>query len=263
MTDPAKPFSEKPLGYALAAIVGGISSPVGILASPAVLWWFNQWNKLPNQKQKLSPWAAWAAVGVIGGPLTAVTLPWPSSPESKTTAAIPESVLTPYTPEAYPKTFEKFGSRIDVVELGRKASAQRAAKSNKCDKVSMAELSDSKSTIDDLHFWVDCENGQRFYFSENELRDPASEATAQADKAVSSSAAFSWCKERVLDKANNPSTVQFNVLMTDSSVGSSNGNRVLLLPFSAKNSFNMELNFLARCVITPDGEGEISISEQR
>ena len=57
-----------------------------------------------------------------------------------------------------------------------------AVDSGKCDFIEIAELSDSKSTLKHLHFWVDCGNGERIRLDEFEIKAKGSVLT-QKEKA--------------------------------------------------------------------------------
>jgi hypothetical protein len=67
----AKPLSEKPLGYILAAAGGILGGPIGIIASLAVIFAL---SKIMVAKDGKNPnrFLVWAAVGVIGAPLSLV-----------------------------------------------------------------------------------------------------------------------------------------------------------------------------------------------
>jgi hypothetical protein len=253
------------VAYGITIVAGVLGGPLGIVVSPAIYWLLGQ--ELQKGKGPVVPpeqrWIGWASAGIFIVPLLCLIAPWPTpKPPPPKEAEIPASALTPYTQEEYPKLFAEYGSRIEEVEIGRKAAAQRAARSGKCDKVSLAELSGVKSTLNDLHWWVDCENGQRFFFTEDELRDPASTATPQESKAVNSTTAIQICAALVKQQANNPSTVSINSWLTSSGVSKTSGNTEVIMPFSAKNSFGLELKFNARCLIPAEGNAEITIVEQ-
>jgi Domain of unknown function (DUF4352) len=64
----AKPLSEKPLGYVLAVLGGMLGGPLGMLASPAVLFGL---SKVMQPKDGKSPnrFSKWALTGILGVPL--------------------------------------------------------------------------------------------------------------------------------------------------------------------------------------------------
>lgn len=83
---------------------------------------------------------------------------------------IRSSALSPYTKQGYPKTVAKYGSRLAEIESLRRKAAEMAVDSGKCDYVLMSGLSDSKSSLNHLHFWVDCRNKQRIYLDEFQIK---------------------------------------------------------------------------------------------
>lgn len=74
----------------------------------------------------------------------------------------------PYTPDFYPKTVAKFGPRLREIEQHRQTALRKAIDTGKCDFAEVVELS-IKSTLTNLIYWVDCENGQRFWFDEGDF----------------------------------------------------------------------------------------------
>lgn len=82
---------------------------------------------------------------------------------------IPESALSRYTESGYPDTVAKFGKRLKEIEVMRRKIAEMSLDAGVCDRVVVSELSLSKSTLQSLNFWVDCENGSRFTASEGEI----------------------------------------------------------------------------------------------
>ena len=83
---------------------------------------------------------------------------------------IPISALSPYTASGYPETTSRFASRLSEIQSYRRRAAELAIDSGVCKSVSLSELSLSKSNLNHLHFWVDCDVlGKRFTTDEFEL----------------------------------------------------------------------------------------------
>lgn len=74
----------------------------------------------------------------------------------------------PYTVEQYPKTVAEFRPRLPEIERHKKAALRKAIDTGQCDFATSVELS-TKSTLTNLIYWVDCENGQRFWFYEDDF----------------------------------------------------------------------------------------------
>lgn len=190
----------------------------------------------------------------------------PSEPAHK--APIQDSALTPYTREEFPKTFDKFGSRISEIEAFRKKAAELASRNEECSTVVLSSLSLSSSTNTNLEFFVNCTNGsqyRQFRFSESELSS-ATESTvaiSQKDKAIPEAQARKVCTRAIIDKANHPSTVEFNPFGSSYKVFPVNGNVAYYAQFSAQNSFGTKLKYEAQCLITPKSLVEISFLRER
>ena len=74
----------------------------------------------------------------------------------------------PYTTDFYPKTIAEFGPRLPEIEQHKQMALRKAIDTGKCDFAEVVELS-TKSTLTNLIYWVDCENGQRFWFYEDDF----------------------------------------------------------------------------------------------
>lgn len=64
-----KPLSERPVGYGLAVLGGLPGAPVGLIASPAILFLLNKLMQSKNDKQP-NRFATWALLGIVGLPLS-------------------------------------------------------------------------------------------------------------------------------------------------------------------------------------------------
>ena len=71
------------------------------------------------------------------------------------------------------------------------------------------------------------------------------------------------CWDAIRSNASHPSTVDIHSFAGHESYLSKTGTaeRVIIQNFSAKNGFNLELEYQAECVISPDGNVRISIAE--
>lgn len=188
----------------------------------------------------------------------------PSSPATSShKAEIPDYVLSPYTADQYPKLFAAFGSRIDDVERLRRAAAEKAAASPTCDRVEMAELSQDRSRLSDLNYFVDCSNTTRFRFSEAELAsvDPVA---SESQKAWGEAEARSACEELIRQSASIPTSVKVHSFLgTSVYKAPSTGNVVVTSDFDAKNAFGTEIGYRAKCYFEPGvATGKVEISQR-
>jgi hypothetical protein len=71
------------------------------------------------------------------------------------------------------------------------------------------------------------------------------------------------CEAAITKQANFPSTVDIKRSTGYGTRTTPIGNRETIQIFSAKNAFGLELTYVARCIIEPNGKLEINISEQR
>jgi hypothetical protein len=178
-------------------------------------------------------------------------------------APIEPYALTPYTRSGYSKTFAKYGSRIAEVEAYRRKAAEAAARNPQCKKVTMAEISSYKGSINNMHFWVDCNDGmKRFTFTEGEL-DANVAAVTQSEKSFSKAQAGKLCEKLITRSVNYPSTLGVNNWDFGYKKFEPLGNVKVWMDFKAKNAFNLELKYTATCTFEPGNpNGEIVAKER-
>jgi hypothetical protein len=155
------------------------------------------------------------------------------------------------------------GSATDASEAEKaqlRAAALNVLKSNpNCASI----ISGDRSTSRDGQFFVTCaaKSGEAFnvFFS----LDQASSKSIKAPTAVSSSFARQACETLIMNNATHPSTVDIHGILGFATTAHNNGNRAVILDFSAKNSFGLELEYTARCLTMPNGDTEITIVEKQ
>jgi len=179
-------------------------------------------------------------------------------------APITEYATKPYTAAGgYEKTVAKYGPRLGELQAYREKAADVASRDRSCDSVIAAEISSMRGGLNDMHFWVDCENGTRFRFSESELNQANVVAVSEADKVISEDQAVDRCEEMIANSVTHSSTVGINRFAGyNYRKFDQTGAASVNLLFSAKNSFGTELKFNARCTFQSDGSGEITIKER-
>ena len=172
---------------------------------------------------------------------------------------ISSSALSPYTEQGYPKTVAKYGSRLKEIEALRRKAAEMAVDSGKCDFVVMSELSDSKSDLQNLNFWVDCKNGERIYLDEFQIKKKSPVLTQQ-EKSWTQESAMSACREAIKARALIPSEVDIHTILgTSFYKAPTTHNVVLRMDFDAVNAFGKEIPYTATCHFAPGEVGEIEI----
>ncbi len=165
---------------------------------------------------------------------------------------ISPSVLIPYNKAHFPKTFAEYGQRgVAKIEKLRKIAAEKAARSSKCDKVVLSELS-GRGSPSNIVIWVDCENSERFYFNERQLNNRKAKAISQRERAWDRGAAISLCGQYIKQKATFPSTVDIHYFLGSAvNTVTITGAVIVHLNFDAKNAFGLELPYTARCTFRP------------
>nr|BDD44075.1 hypothetical protein 15 [bacterium] len=180
-------------------------------------------------------------------------------------AEIKSWALTPYTRDQYPKTFAKYGSRMAELEAYRRKAAEAAARNPKCKQVDGAEISSMKGSLNNMHFFVDCNMDTdmvRFRFTESEL-DRQVAAVSETDKAFTKEQAGELCKGLIRQSVNHPSTLGINGWDYGFKKFEPLGNTQVRMDFKAKNGFGLELKYTATCTFQPGNpNGEIKIKER-
>ena len=180
-------------------------------------------------------------------------------------AEIKSWAISPYSRDQFPKTFAKYGSRMVEVEAYRRKAAEAAARNPQCKQVDTAEISSYRSSLNDMHFWVDCNMDTkmiRFRFTEAEL-DRQVVAVTETDKAFTKEQAGELCKGLIRQSVNHPSTLGINGWDFGFRKSEPLGNTQVGMDFKAKNGFGLELKYTATCTFQPGNpNGEIQIKER-
>lgn len=172
---------------------------------------------------------------------------------------ISSTALLPYDTKNYPKTVEKYGTRLGEIEQFRRKAAEMAVDSGKCDFAEIVEISDSKSSIEHLHFWVDCRNGERIRLDEFEIVAKSAVLT-QEEKAWDESSARSACRQAIESRSLIPSEVDIHdIIGTSFYEAPVTHNVVLTMDFDAKNAMGLEIPYMAKCYFQPGEVGEIEL----
>lgn len=172
-----------------------------------------------------------------------------------TAHSLDPATYDPYTQKGYPKTFEKWGKAgVNRINKYRKLAAELVAKSDRCDNVEFADLSDNRSAPPkNIVVFVDCSNGERFYLTSTELDAGAvAKSKSQSTRALKDSAAISQCEKAVSLALKFPSSMS-KEWFSSNVYRAPGGNVVVTFDFSAKNGFGIDLPQTARCVFDDRG----------
>ncbi len=163
--------------------------------------------------------------------------------------------LSPYTKHGYPDTLKKYGSRLKEIEFFRRKAAELAIESNKCDVVEIVELSMSRSSLNHLHFWVDCRNLQRIYLDEFQL-SKGGDVLTEKEKSWDKNTSIALCRKGILNKLNLRTV---NIHETTRRKAPRTYNVAVTIAFNAEKVTGLKTKFLARCHFTPGNPGTIEI----
>lgn len=177
---------------------------------------------------------------------------------------ISEHAVYPITKKGYPKLYAEWGAaKIKEVNSLMPIAAEKVASSAECNKVDLVELSGQRSSPrGDIVFFVDCENGKRFYVSKAELKS-ASALQSQDKKMsrISNQQVTEACEKAIKTQLTNPMT--FDKKFGTNSVyrAPTTGNIAVEFTFEAKNNLGGVLPHKARCVFDDKGLQDAIISK--
>lgn len=175
----------------------------------------------------------------------------------------PDAVL-PITKQGYPKLYAKWGDDgIRRINELMPLAAEKAAASPDCDEVIIVDISTQRSIPGKkIVFFVDCENGERFYVSDSDLQE---ENLVRSQKkkmsALSDGDAITYCVDAVKARLKFPRSFKRKFGSTSVYRGGRTGNVVVSFDFSSMNSFGAEIVRHARCVIDDSWSIEVTISD--
>lgn len=176
-------------------------------------------------------------------------------------APILESAFSPLTKSDAPKLYKQWGKMgFDRINKATEAAVQITATSPKCDSVFLSGYSFDRSTPKkEFSVFVDCSNGERFYYTEAETQNAATGPTALSEglEQVRDSDALKSCQELVKSKLNFPSTM--DVSLWSSEVTRAQYGINVTLSFEAKNALGNELPYVAYCTVSVEKAELLSI----
>jgi hypothetical protein len=123
-------------------------------------------------------------------------------------------------------------------------------------EVTNVDVSDNRSTKDNIIMYGDCKNGSRFYMSEKEInekintKEPAESTRQKLEKST-----YDYkiaCEEIIKSKLKYPSTYSKSILNSSTLVEE---HRIkILIGFTTKNAFNLKLKYRAICIFNDKPE---------
>jgi hypothetical protein len=107
--------------------------------------------------------------------------------------------------------------------------------------------------------YVDCRNGERFYLSESDTKNMVN-SEKEKGRQFSTAILIRMCTDGVKKKLNIPDSFSKNLFTVSDYLGES-GNRVIQFDFEAKNRLGLTLPAKANCIMSTQGDFEISVFE--
>lgn len=155
--------------------------------------------------------------------------------------------------KGYDRTLAKYGvDGVKRINSLLPIVAEKAASSPQMDVIWSVDVSDNRSTKDELVFYADAKNGNRIYISEREL-SPGSALKTETEKLEALLPLHvEMCEKLIKSQLAHPSTYDKHFF----SSGAQTDGRInrILITFSAKNSFNVETVYEAHFIVNADGE---------
>lgn len=144
----------------------------------------------------------------------------------------------------FPKMLKKLGlSNIKKANQLMPKAAEIVAMNPKCDAVVHVDISD-RSERNKLIIYADAKNGQRFYLTENEILSSEPAISEQEQLAPLLWRHELMAEEVIKSKLTHPSTYDRHEMGIWQSETTANCNQIMI-EFSAKNSFGVELTYIA------------------
>lgn len=166
-----------------------------------------------------------------------------------------------YTSKSYPKLVQQYKSRLDEIEKYKVKAAEMALDSGKCDFVEVSDLSTNKSSLNNLIFWVDCKNQQRFYLTENEIKSKNNtKISTQSEKAIPQQKAVEFCQNEIKRSTLIPSDLDIHTFFGTSYYKAPiTSNVVVEINFDVKNAFDKTIKYKAKCYFSAHEKPEVII----
>lgn len=173
-------------------------------------------------------------------------------------ARIRPYAIDTYSQAQYPKLYSQFRHKLPEIEKLRRMAAEQVVDQNKCDYIENVQLTmDSKSNK--LRFFIDCEDGNRIYLTEADIKNK-SKIVTEAEKAWDEFDAFDECRKQIKRRAEVPSSVDF-YLVTGTHIETIKETGLVIVQtlFDAKNIYGTKIEYIAECRFEPGKQGTVQI----
>ena len=186
-------------------------------------------------------------------------------PEAVDSASkIAKGADSPMTQKGFPKTYKTWGKEyFNRINKMFPQVALKAAESERCDMVTYVGLSENRSIPKkEAVLFAECKNGERFYFSERDLKsDKKARSVQEQTEEINEGLYIDACIDHTKRQLTHPSSFDYSWLNT--LVYKAPGGRVVVtMPCEAKNSFNLEIEMEAKCYFDDRGLVDFSLNEK-
>ncbi|MCO5085155.1 MAG: hypothetical protein M9939_26620 [Mesorhizobium sp.] len=190
-----------------------------------------------------------------------VEAPPVNEPKADHRAPIRDGAFFPITKQDAPELFRQWGQEwIDRINKATEEAVNITASAEKCDEVSLSGFSFDRSVPKEkFSVFVDCLNGERFYYTEAETQSSAPQPTALSESLakITDIDAFTSCEALAKPQLNFPSTMDVSWLNSVADRKQFGIN--VALSFEAKNALGNEVPYVAYCVVTAENTELLSI----
>lgn len=210
----------------------------------------NKTSALRNESSSLSSSSSTPAITSSASP----------SPKVQHKAEIADGAIYKYPETAkglkeagYPKMLKKYG-----VEGFKKINsllpkvAEKASLNPTMDRIVNVDIADSRSTKNKFIFYVDAENHNRLYIAEDDLKSNTPILSNQEKLKSLLPQHEKMCEQIIKNNLTHPSTYKKSYF--DSASQTQEYTNVIRIAFSAKNSFNLKINYVAIFRINADSK---------
>lgn len=153
-------------------------------------------------------------------------------------------------------TYGKYKDLIPRVNQEKNKAAILATK--KCAHVVSVLFMRRESSLDNLRFMVDCESGERYEITSNDISGGGT-VRANSEKAIGKLDAIERCKVLVTNHYPNKQLLSFREVLDSNYHLAPNGNVRLLLGFQETSAAGLKSDWRAACIFDTDWKGEVVI----
>lgn len=177
---------------------------------------------------------------------------------------ISDTAYTPITKHDSPKLYASWGKKwIGRINAALEKAVAITATSQKCDRVFLSGYSFDRSVPKkNFSVFVDCSNGERFFYTEDEAKNAKAAAATVSDglEQITDTDALKSCENLAKENLKFPSTM--DVSWFSSNVERGQFGISVALSFEAKNGLGNELPYAAYCVVNDKGTELLSVKER-